>query len=93
MHAMGGVALDPAETARGAAAVCDLVADALRVWGVAEGVPLADALSATDVLWSALHGVCCLVLVGRLDGGTARAASLARRTVADLLNGWRAAAG
>ncbi|GJG88857.1 hypothetical protein tb265_40380 [Gemmatimonadetes bacterium T265] len=107
MHGMGGVALDPAETARGAGVVCEVAVGAVQQWAAAAGVRLPDPLAATEVLWCTLHGVTCLALVGRLhgvadvsDGGAvnggalnagARADRLLDRAVRDLLAGWRAA--
>lgn len=67
MNGMGGVAVDPAETARGAALTCGVAVGALERWAAAAGVRLPDPLEATEVLWCALHGVTCLAIAGRLD--------------------------
>lgn len=98
MHGMGGVVLDPAETARGAALVCDVAVGALETWVAAVGVRLPDPLAATEVLWCALHGATCLALAGRLgsaagappEDGLAHADALRRHAVDVLLAGWRA---
>jgi AcrR family transcriptional regulator len=86
MHGMGGVALDPTETGRGAALVCDVAVRALERWAAAAGVRLPDPLAATEALWSTLHGITCLALAGRLD---ARSEVLMPATVGSLLAGWR----
>jgi AcrR family transcriptional regulator len=90
MHGLGGVALDPAETARGTMLVCELAVDALRNWSERAGVPLADPLAETEILWSTLHGLCALELSSRLDGGAARTDLLVARAVTGLLAGWAA---
>jgi AcrR family transcriptional regulator len=97
MHGMGGVALDPTNTLRGAQAVCDVGITALERWAAAAGVRLPDALAATEILWCALHGVASLALAARLDAhvatGDTHAGALLDGAVGALLGGWRATHG
>ncbi|MCI0572763.1 MAG: TetR/AcrR family transcriptional regulator [Myxococcaceae bacterium] len=87
MHGMGGVPLEPAELTRGAQQVCDVALDVVQRWAQASRTKLADPLEATELLWSALHGLACLSYSGRLGGKELEAR--ARSAVLDLLAGWR----
>lgn len=104
MNGMGGVAVDPVDTARGAELTGGIAVDALRRWSGAAGVRLPDPLEATEVLWCALHGITCLAIIGRLDDVHQQAAgdasvgydadahtdALLHQAVRALLAGWRA---
>lgn len=94
MHGMGGAALDPAETARGAEAVCHLALEAVKDWAAANEVELEDPLQTTELLWCVLHGVTSLGLGDRLGrDGSDRTRAMVRRAVSDLMAGWRASRG
>ncbi|MBN9393343.1 MAG: TetR/AcrR family transcriptional regulator [Chloroflexi bacterium] len=88
MHGQGGIPLDAEAVANAVEAVTSTTLETLLEWGKANGVKFEDAWGSIEVLWSVLHGLVSLSVVGRLDED--RALHLMKQTVADLLLAWTA---
>jgi AcrR family transcriptional regulator len=88
MHGQAGVPLDKAVIAQAVQGVCVTAQEALVDWAEFRGIVLSDALGATEIIWSLLHGLVSLALVNRVEGGEQRAKALMQSAIQSQLAGW-----
>lgn len=86
MHGQGGIPLDAEAVANAVEAVTSTTLETLLEWGKVNGVKFEDSWGSIEVLWSVLHGLVSLSVVGRLDEN--RALHLMKQTLDDLLLAW-----
>jgi AcrR family transcriptional regulator len=91
MHGLAGVPLDRTVTRQAVQEVCMTAEEALIDWAEAQGVVLPDALGATEIVWSLLHGFVSLALVDRVEGREQRAKDLMHCAIQSQLLGWKVA--
>lgn len=89
MNGLGGVPLDIQETAQVGRDSSAGPLAVLEDWARCNSVVLEDAFGAIETLWSLLHGMTSLVMVGRIEGGEPRARLLLRQAVQALLFAWK----
>jgi AcrR family transcriptional regulator len=90
MNGMGGVALDSQATVHAGRDSSQLPLQALEEWAKDNEIVLKDPFGSIEMVWSLLHGVISLTMVGRIEGDEARAKSLLLQTLHDLLAAWSA---
>lgn len=86
MHGQGGIPLDAEAVAQAVESVTSITLETLLEWGQANRIKFEDAWGAIEILWSVLHGLVSLSVVGRLD--EKRSLMLMQRTLKDLLLAW-----
>lgn len=89
MHGLGGVPLDKTAIAQAVQEVCTIAQEAILEWAEIQNVAISDALGATEIIWSLLHGLVSLTLVNRVEGGEQRARDLMHHAIQSQLAGWK----
>lgn len=89
MHGLGGVPLDKTAIAQAVQEVCTIAQEAILEWAEIQNVAISDALGATEIIWSLLHGLVSLTLVNRVEGGEQRARNLMHHAIQSQLAGWK----
>ena len=89
MHGLAGVPLNTTVMAHAVQEICTTAQEALVDWAQERGITLEDALGATEIIWSLLHGLLSLTLVDRVEGGERRARDLMHHAIQNQLLAWK----
>lgn len=88
MYGLGGVPFSSTETRLEGEKIAEPVARVIEAILCKHGRPVADAASKVLLLWSAMHGLAALTMVGRIPGGPEQAGQLAEEVARTCLAAW-----
>ena len=88
MYGLGGAPF-AAETQSEGEKIADVVGSVLEVFLQKHGNEVEDIESRVTLLWSTVHGLVALAMVGRIPGGEKQARKLARQAAHDYLTTWQ----
>ncbi len=90
MYGLGGAPFSAAETRNEGEKIAAVVGEVLIEILQNRGGETEDIDGKVMLLWSTVHGLAALMMVGRIPGGQNQARSLARQAARDYLTAWQA---
>lgn len=88
MYGLGGVSFSATETRREGEKIAVSVGCQIEKWLGEHGVEADDIIGKVTLLWSAMHGLVALTMVGRIPGGPDEARRLAAEAARTYLAAW-----
>lgn len=88
MYGLGGVPFSAAETRKEGERIADVVGRLVEQILREPGAPADDIVGKVTQLWSTMHGLVALTMVGRIPGGREEAGRLAEESVRSYVAAW-----